>query len=213
MQTNSTVKGGRPLTTILQLDVANQAVSGTVSDGSFVAQLDGDQNVFGSSHPATDYAGQYTWTIPGTNNALVGPYGTSYGTVTVNTNSDITFAGSLADGTTVSQSSAVSKDGRWPMYLPSSNPNESVFGWNYFTNQTLTELAFMSWINVTNKAKSALYPSGFTNQETAILASYYNPAAKPLLSLTEAQVTLEAACLPASPIKSQLRQTTRLACP
>ena len=127
---------------------------------------------------------------------------------------DITFAGNLADGTTVSQSSAVSKDGRWPMYLPSSNPNESVFGWNYFTNQTLTAPALVSWINVTNKAKSGLYPSGFTNQEAAIVASYYNPTQKPLLSLTEAQVTLEeAACLSASPTKSPLRPTTRSAYP
>ncbi len=67
VQTNSTVRGGKPLTAILQLDVANQAVSGSVSDGSFVAQLDGDQNVFRPGHPASDYAGQYnTWIIPGT---------------------------------------------------------------------------------------------------------------------------------------------------
>jgi hypothetical protein len=196
VQTNSPVKGGKPLTTILQLDVANQAVSGTVGDGSFVAQLDGDQNVFGPGHPATDYAGQYTWTIPGTNDALVGPYGTSYGTITVNTSGAITFGGNLADGTTVSQSSSVSKDGRWPMYLPSSNPNESVFGWNYFTNQTLTAPAFVSWINVTNKAKAALYFFGFTNQEAAVVASYYTATDKPILSLTEGQVTLEGGDLP-----------------
>jgi hypothetical protein len=196
VQTNSPVKGGKPLTTILQLDVANQAVSGSVSDGSFVAQLDGDQNVFGPSNPATDYAGQYTWTIPGTNEALVGPYGTSYGTITVTADGDITFAGSLADGTTVSQSSAVSKDGRWPMYLPSSNPNESVFGWNFITNHTLTAPALVSWINVTNKAKAALYPFGFTNQQAAIIASFYNSTDKPLLTLADGQVTLEGGDLP-----------------
>jgi ABC-type transporter lipoprotein component MlaA len=37
------------------------------------------------------------------------------------------------------------------MFLPSSNPNKSVFGWNYFAKQTITTPALVSWINVTNK--------------------------------------------------------------
>jgi hypothetical protein len=196
VQTSSAVKGGKPLTTILQLDVSNQTISGTVSDGSFVAQLDGDLNVFGPSHPAAEYAGQYTWTIPGTDDWLVGPYGVSYGTLTVSASGDIALAGNLADGTTVSQSSAVSQDGRWPMYLPSSNPNESLFGWIYFTHQTLTAPAFVSWINVANQAKAAVYPSGFTNRQAAVIASIYNSADKPLLSLTSAQVILAEGNLP-----------------
>ena len=198
VQANSTVKGGKPLTTILQLDVPGHSIFGTVSDGSFVAQLDGDLNGFGPRHPAVEYAGQYTWAIPGTNDSLVGPYGVSYGTLTVNTSGAITFAGYLADGTTVSQSSAVSQDGRWPMYLPSSNPNESLFGWIYFTNQTIAAPAFASWINVNNKAKAALYPAGFTNQQAAVIASFYNSARKPLLSLAGAQVTLVEGNLPFS---------------
>ncbi len=114
----------------------------------------------------------------------------------MNTSGDIAVAGDLADGTTVSQSSAVSKDGRWPMYLPSSNPNESVFAWSYFTNATITTPTFISWINVTNKAKTAVYPSGFTNQQAAIVASSYTAMDKPLLSLTDAQVTLDGGNLP-----------------
>ena len=196
VQTNSTVKGGKPLTTRLQLDVAHQAVSGSVSNGSFVAPLDGDRNVFGPNHPAADYAGQYTWIIDGTNDALFGPYGTSYGTLTVSNSGGLSLAGKLADGTTVSQSSAVSKDGRWPLYLPSSNPNESIFGWNYFSNQTLIAPSLVNWINVTNKAKSALYPAGFTNPGASLVASLYTATNKPLLELTGAQVILEGGGLP-----------------
>ena len=196
VQTNSAVKGGKPLTTRLQLDVANQAVSGSVSDGSFVAPLDGDRNVFGPNHPATDYAGQYTWIIAGTNDAFFGPYGTSYGTLTVSNSGGLSLAGNLADGTTVSQSSAVSKDGRWPMYLPSSNPNESVFGWNYFSNQTLMAPSLVSWINVTNKARAALYPPGFTNPGASLAASLYTATNKPLLDLAGAQVIVEGGGLP-----------------
>ena len=101
-------KGENPLTTTLQLDLAGRSVQGTVTDGSFVAMLHGDQAVFSSTHKATNYQGQYTLIIPGTNDPTVGPFGTSYGTVTVDASGNITFAGSLADGTTSSANPASS---------------------------------------------------------------------------------------------------------
>ena len=194
----STPHGWNPLTTTLQLNPAGQSVSGTVTDGSFTARLSGDQAVFTTTHQATNYEGQYTLIIPGVSDPTAGPFGTSYGTVKVDSLGNIAFGGSLADGTTsVSQSSVVSKDGYWPFYVPLYGGAGSLWGWNYFTNQTIVSAPMTSWINATNTAKTAAYRSGFTNQQADIIASFYDSTHQPLLGLAGAQVILEGGGLPA----------------
>jgi hypothetical protein len=192
-QVVTTRKGQNPLTTTLQLDVADHSVSGTVTDGSFVAGLTANQAVFSSTRQATNYEGQYTFIMPGVGEPAVGPFGASYGTVTVASTGTIAFVGSLADGSSVSQNSVVSGAGFWPFYLAPYGTNGSLWGWNLFTNHTVVSVPFISWLNATNSSKSAVYRSGFTNEQAAIIGSLYNPAGKPLLSLTNGQVILEEA--------------------
>ena len=194
----ATPVGGKPLTIALQLNLAGQSVQGTVTDGSFIANLSGDQAMFTSMHQATNYEGQYTFIIPGTNDSAIGPFGTSFGTVTVSPDGTLKFVGgSLADGTTgLSQSSGVSKDGYWPFYVPLYNGAGSLWGWNCFSNHTLTSSNYISWINPTNATQGALYRSGFTNEQTTVVISLYTPASAPLLSLTGGQVILEGGNLP-----------------
>ncbi|MGP8233898.1 MAG: carboxypeptidase regulatory-like domain-containing protein [Limisphaerales bacterium] len=172
---HSSRRGQSPLTTTLQLDLANRAVEGTVSDGSFVATLDGEQSVFSASHPATAFEGQYTLIIPGTSDPAAGPFGVSYGTVAVSALGTVTLGGSLADGTPISQSSVVSKEGYWPLYVSLYGGKGSLWGWNYFANHTITNAGALSWINETNSSKTALYRAGFTNQEATITGGLYVP--------------------------------------
>jgi hypothetical protein len=189
-------RGTMALITTLQLDLANHSLSGRVTDGTFVADLSADQAVFTTAHPATNFAGQFTLVIPGTNDPAVGPLGVSYGTVTVLPTGAVTFAGALADGTPVNESSTVSKDGNWPFYLSLYNGAGSIWGTNYFTNQTLLAAPALSWINTTNSARTALYRAGFTNQQVSIVSSYFDPTNAPLLDLPAAQVTLTGGNLP-----------------
>jgi hypothetical protein len=123
-------KGRNNLTTTLQLDFDSQTVTGEVTDGFFVAQVWGYLDAFNSHNTASAYEGAYTLVIPGVTNPAIGPYGTSCGTVTVSSLGRITFVGSLADGTPVSQSSVVSPNGLWPLYLPLRGGSESLWGWN-----------------------------------------------------------------------------------
>ncbi len=185
------------LTTTLQLNFAGQSVSGTVGDGSFLASVNVATRP-SSAQPTSPplSKGQYTLSIPGTNDPTVGPFGNSYGTVTVAPNGGVTFGGSLADGTTVSQTSFVSKDGYWPFYLSLYNGNGSLWSWNYFSNRTIVPSSDASWINHTNPVKTALYRTGFTNLTVSILSSPYNPATLPLLALTNGQITLEGGNIP-----------------
>jgi hypothetical protein len=165
---------GIPASSIsVQLDFIDQSISGIVSNSTFTAELAGYRNVFSGLNKASQFEGQYTLVIPGTTNPATGPYGSSYGTAKVGPAGTITLAGSLADGTVISQSSEVSQNGYWPFYVSLYGGKGSLWGWNYFTNHTLTAPAALSWINGGNSSKTAVYRSGFTNQEAALLAGYY----------------------------------------
>jgi hypothetical protein len=189
-------KGQSNLITTLQLDFAGQTVAGSVTDGSFVAQVIADLDVFNSARKATNYEGHYTFIIPGTNDPGAGPLGTSWGTVTVSPSGAVTFTVNLADGTTapVNPSSVVSKDGWWPFYLPLYGGNGSLWSWNCFTNITnggVFSPANASWINATNASKTAQYRAGFTNETAWIFGSAFNPTNEPLLGLSNGQVMLQ----------------------
>jgi uncharacterized repeat protein (TIGR03803 family) len=171
--------GENTLTTTLTLGTSSQTIGGNVTDGSFVAQLIGFQSVFSAKNKAP-LAGTYTLVIPGVTNPAEGPYGKSYGTVTVSSSGAISFAGSLADGTPVSRTSTISQDGTWPFYLPLYNGKGSFYSWNSFpndvTNGTITFSTNGSWINETNSSKTAMYRPGFTNQQAALTGGRYVPA-------------------------------------
>jgi uncharacterized repeat protein (TIGR03803 family) len=167
---------GEPsLTTTLDLNFLDQTVTGTVSDGAFTAELNGNHDGFGGPDKAFGFEGQYTLVIPGTNDSAVGPFGTGYGTVKVGSAGYITLAGSLADGTAISQSSALSTDGSWPLYVSLYGGNGSLWGWMYVNGQSITSSPSLSWINATNPARMAVYRSGFTNQEVTLTGSLYVP--------------------------------------
>lgn len=164
------------LTVTLQLNSADQSVSGTVSDSTFTATLTGYRDVFCDTNKATNFAGQYTFIIPGTTNPAIAPFGTGYGTVKVDAMGSVTMAGSLADGTTIGQSSAISQNGYWPLYVNLYGGKGSLWGWSLFTNQTLTAPSGVSWINETNSSKAAVYRSGFTNQQAMLTGGVYVPS-------------------------------------
>jgi uncharacterized repeat protein (TIGR03803 family) len=168
------------LITILQLNFTNESVSGTVGDDVFTAGLTGYRDVFSSSEKATQFEGQHTLVIPGTTNPAVGPFGVSYATVKVDDLGNITLAGSLADGTAISQSSVVSQDGYWPFYVSLYDGKGSLWGWNQFTNSVITNSSALSWINGGNSARTAVYRSGFTNQDAILTGGPYQPS-PPLL--------------------------------
>ena len=199
------------LTTFLQLDPAGQMVSGTVSNGAggFVASLVGYQSVFNSRNKTTNFAGRYSLTIPGVTNPAVGPFGTSYGTVTVGTTGSLKFAGSLADGTAVNQSSVISGGGYWPMYLTLYRGRGSLWSWNYFaTNGEISSVSGASWINPTNSSRNADYRAGFTNQQASIVGGLYLSANQPLSLLTNAYVVLQGGDL-SVPITNQVAAPLR----
>jgi hypothetical protein len=191
-------KGLKTLTTILKLDVPDQCVEGSVGDGSFLAPLFANLVVFNSHQPAVNYQGQYTLVIPGTNDPSKGPFGASYGTVTVSASGVINFTGYLADGTnSVILTSAVSPNGFWPMYLPLDGGGGSFWSWNCFSNGGIFAVSDASWIKRANPASATLYQAGFTNEAATVLGSAYYSTNAPLLNLDEGQILLQGGGIPA----------------
>jgi hypothetical protein len=123
------------LTAQLQLSLTNGPLTGTVSDGTWTADLLAEPAVYSSTNTAPQ-AGKYAWQIPGSNAASAQTGGNGSGVVTVSDSGNATFSGTLGDGTAVTSASTVTGQGQWPFYLPLSGGNGSILGWLSFTNLT-----------------------------------------------------------------------------
>jgi hypothetical protein len=109
----------------------------------------------------------------------------------VDASGKITFLGSLADGTAISQSATLSKDGLWPLYVPLYAGKGSIFSWITFPSASVSDLSGnVSWIKpATPTAK--YYPSGFTLSVPAAGSRYSQPpTGTPVLSFADGQILL-----------------------
>jgi hypothetical protein len=135
-------------------------------------------------------AGKYTFVIPAGSQGAGAPGGYSIGTATVDASGTLKWSGTLADGTKVTQSSAISKQGIWPLYVPLANGG-TLISWIEFSSQATSDLAGeLIWIKPASAA-SKYYPLGFTNDIMANGAAYQAPmAGTRAIKLTQGNLTL-----------------------
>jgi hypothetical protein len=113
--------------------------------------------------------------MPGQTNDPTMPMGTGHGTVYVYANGAVRFAGTLGDGTKVSQSVSLSPDGQWPLYASLYSGYGLVMSWMTFTNLPQSDLnGALSWIKLPD-ARARYYRSGFTNECEAVGSAYIVP--------------------------------------
>ena len=98
--------------------------------------LSGDRAGLGAS-----YAGNYTLVAPGFDDSTTLPAGDSFGSLKVDVAGRVKFAGTLADGTKVSQTASLSKGGYWPLYVPLYSGNGSLMSWLAFASTTNSDLS------------------------------------------------------------------------
>ena len=183
--------GTNSLTLTLHLDLTNgtDQITGTVSDGTFTSDLTANLTVFNrKTNPAKEFEGYYTVLLP-PNPDETGPdlpQGNGYGTLKVDAGGRIRFSATLADGTRISQTAVVSKDGTWPVYIPLYVKKGSLSGWVTFTNVVgVSDLGgTLSWFKPPVPA-AKFYPNGFTT-EIMLLGSEYTapPVGTPALDVT-----------------------------
>jgi hypothetical protein len=200
--------GKTPLTVVLDMDVTNgmQPILGTVSAVSagtnWSASLEADRATYNAANPFTNH-GKYTLIFGGTNTGAQSPGGDGYGTVSISTRGMVSLSGVLSDNTSVAPGAvSVSKDGRWPLYIPLYGRFGSLVGWIEFTNQgpslvdlTNTKSAACSFAGTNvawfrTNADGKLYTNGFTNSLIIIGSAFAPDNNAALLDLTNLQVIL-----------------------
>ena len=184
---------------ILNLNLAapDDMITGMVNNdipGGWSSDLLAERAVFNAKNPATNYAGKFTLIVPPGSNAPTNePGGFGYATLTNIPNGLVTISGQLGDGTAISQSVPVAKDGNIPLYVSLYSRQGSFQGWLTVANDTNNTPAQsivgnnLSWIKISSRA-GTLYAGGFTNTNIMILGSLYQPSNP--LALTNGTLTI-----------------------
>ena len=167
------------LTLRLQLDAAQgYQLGGTVTDkqGLWTAQVHADRLTWDRlKHPATLNGKPVTYTAvlsPGTNQAV----GYGYGTVRLDPSGIVSWSGTLADGTKVSQSTTLSREGYWPLYSALSGTSGVLLGWMHHAGEATSDLNGTAiWIKGP-LATAKYYPEGLSCSLTVQGSTYVAPA-------------------------------------
>ncbi len=180
----------------LHLDLAGgDAITGTVSNSVWSAELAAGRAVYSGTNPATQ-AGQYTLVIPGSDDSADLPGGHGAAAVRVSSVGAVSVSGILGDGTPVTESTFVSGQGRWPLYATPYSGKGIVIGWLTFTNDTAATNdleGVVSWIKP-GQTGTRIYPNGFdwpydSETNNAFGSAFTNRT--PLLGWTNGVVILE----------------------
>jgi len=189
-------RGSKPALTVgLELNFEAPEIHGTVSDGTWTAELFADRAY---SKSAINYLGVYTMVIPG-NDAATDFLGDSFASVWIDFYGTIHLTGTLADGTRISRSVKISRNGRWPLYVPLYGHQGSLLSWICFSNQPASSLGGdLIWFKPAHST-GKLFPVGFTNQTSAIGSSFLGPGpsnGRLQLSFTNGLLILDGGNLP-----------------
>jgi hypothetical protein len=170
----------------LQLDLApgSDRITGTVSGTGWTAEMTGYRS--GAGAPPQ---GRYTLAIAGGTNSAVVPGGDGFGTAIVTPVGKIALAGTLADGTKISQSSAVVGPGLWPLYVSLYGGKGSVLGWLAFSNSPALS-GELSWLRPQMPGAN-YYPGGFAFETTILGSLYSHFAGQNVLNFTDGNMVLE----------------------
>lgn len=191
--TNSIVRKGTNnlnVTWHVPLD-GSDIVTGTVSNGLWTATLAGDRAIYTKTNPCP-YAGKYTALLPGLPGDAFVPGGTSYGTVSIDSNGVATLKGFLSDKNGGAQKGQVSRNGDWPLYIPLYSGKGSILSWVTFENRVNDDFhGDLNW-SKPPLPTAKYYPSGFTTNEATLIGSRYTApvGTNQILHLTAAELIL-----------------------
>jgi hypothetical protein len=173
--TNTIVrKGASPLVLNFGLNPAGSLnpFSGNLSDGSWASEMHGAPAAFNlKTHPAP-YLGTYTIAVPSQDFEAAFPLGNGFGSVKVDGNGTVKLSGVLADGTKITQSSQLSADGSWPLFVPLYSGKGLLMAWVSFENRAEDDLhGAINWIKGPDLL-SKFYRDGFAMEGNTVGALF-----------------------------------------
>jgi hypothetical protein len=200
----SDVNVARPGSTALSLHLSLDTsadpnlLTGTITDGNWTASLTAHRPVFNSRNNPAPYAGNYTVIIPGISGSEAAPQGYGVGTLKVDAGGKAKFAGSLSDGTPITQSAQISEGGDWPLYDSLYSGKGLIWAAMIVdTSRASDDLhGDLTWIKKAQNAK--FYPGGFTNEVTANGSLYQNPNGGQIINMSDGTATFAGGNLNAS---------------
>lgn len=165
-------------------------ITGTISTEDWTATLFADRAIYDGHARVCPDAGQYTMVIPGDPTSSSTPGGDSYGTITISKTGRLSFSGWLADGNKMSQSTTVSKNGDWPLYVSLYRSYGTLYSWMLFNNSTNDQLSGqVIWIKP-QQYWDWYYPQGFNLSLAATGSFYVRPASHAkVLDLSDASLS------------------------
>jgi uncharacterized repeat protein (TIGR02543 family) len=174
----------------LQLDMTGgNVLQGGLTNAAWTAQLRANRALFSKTNPAPQ-AGKYTLVIPGANSPAP-PGGDGFGALTVDTSGNVTFNGTLGDGTSVTPSAIESAHGQWPFYVSLDSGNGMLLGWLAFTNEPDRDIdGLLHWFKP-SQPTAKTYKAGFTNVFEAAGSAYSFTKGGRILNLTNGFVLLQ----------------------
>jgi len=168
----------RPLDVQFQVDPDDpDIITGSVSDGVWIADLTADRAVFDGRSNISPDAGQYTMVLPGDFTSTNTPGGDSFATVKVDRAGRLSVFGQLADGWSFFQTTGVSKAGQWPFYFPAYFGDGTLHGWLQLNSADASAISGdVRWIKPRVRW-DWYYPDGFDITVSATGSQYVRPAA------------------------------------
>ena len=184
------------LVAALSLDVTNQTdrIEGSLAEQAtnatlWTAALALNRPTFTKTNPAPN-SGRYTLCILPDAGSPASPQGEGWGTLSLSSLGTLTFSGTLADGTKVSQTTTLSRSGNWPLYLSLYKGKGSLLCPAILdTNQPESDITgALHWFKQAQPT-AKICPAGFTNL-TSVLGSRFVPPSltNALLNLTDGSI-------------------------
>jgi len=152
--------------------------AGKFSGNTFETEFTVDRVVWKLKTREAAQNGPYTMLMPAHDNAATqnAPLGTGYGTVTVGKDGSAKLAGSLPDGTGVTASSFLSKDGVWPVYASLYANKGLIMGsLNFADLEDISDFdGPLTWMRPAD-AKAAMFKPGFLTETDAVGSRFVKP--------------------------------------
>jgi uncharacterized repeat protein (TIGR03803 family) len=176
-------------------DLAGDSLAGTVYGPDWMAPIAAYRAGYSAKKTWTNST-RFTLVLPGSNDSASQPGGDGVGSVNISPAGVGSLAASLADGTVITTSYSISKNGEWPLFASLYSGKGLLLGWLSFTNEMESDLRGKAcWVKPAQK--SAYYPAGFTNQLEAAGSAYALSSGK-LLPLDTARLWLAGGSLTSS---------------
>lgn len=144
----------------------NDQIIGSVSGDGWMAQLLANRAATVSNRA---WVGKKTLLLPSDDRYSTTNTGEGFATANLSANGSVQWSGVLPDGVKLSQKSALSGNGIWPVYSSLYGGSGVFIGWMQFTNQPGSEISGTAvWVMPPGHG---LYPPGLTNRIDAVGSS------------------------------------------